>query len=81
MNFEQAAAAQQHIDTQIEGKRQEYADSSEGFNKVQGRFYQLGADVSRIEEAIAFNGGFKTECGQVIGFQIEPEDFRGIKRE
>jgi chromosome segregation protein len=55
VSFEQAAAAQQAIDTEIEGKRQEYADSSEGFNKVQGRFYQLGADVSRIEEAIQFN--------------------------
>ncbi len=55
VSFEQAAAAQQSVDTEIESKRQEYADSSESFNKVQGSFYQLGADVSRIEEAIAFN--------------------------
>jgi chromosome segregation protein len=55
VNYEQAAAAQQALDTEIEQKRQQYADRSEAFNEVQGQFYQLGADIARIEEAIQFN--------------------------
>jgi len=55
VQFEKAAADQQHVDTEIENSRNQYADQSEAFNEVQGRYYQLGADVARIEEAIAFN--------------------------
>ncbi len=55
VEFEQAAAAQQRLDTEIEQARQAHADQSEGFNGIQGKFYQLGADIARIEEAIQFN--------------------------
>ncbi len=53
--LEKAASEQQHIDTEIERKRSSHADASEEFNKVQGRYYQIGADIARIEEAIQFN--------------------------
>jgi chromosome segregation protein len=52
---ERAAADQQHLDTALENARQEHADQSEAFNTIQGRYYQLGADIARIEEAIQFN--------------------------
>ncbi len=55
VEFEQAAASQQHLDTEIEACRQAHADQSESFNEIQGRYYQLGADIARIEEAIQFN--------------------------
>ena len=55
VSFEQAAATQQHLDTEIEKARQAHADESESFNDIQGRYYQLGADIARIEEAIQFN--------------------------
>ncbi|MFU8815321.1 MAG: chromosome segregation protein SMC [Pseudomonadales bacterium] len=53
--LEKAAAEQQHIDTEIEQRRQKHADASEDFNRVQGRYYQIGADIARIEEAIQFS--------------------------
>ncbi len=53
--LEQAAAAQQRLDTEIEGARQAHSDQSEAFNEIQGRYYRLGADIARIEEAIQFN--------------------------
>jgi len=53
--FEQAAANQQRLDTEIEQCRQAHADQSEGFNEIQGTYYQFGADIARIEEAIQFN--------------------------
>ena len=46
---------QQRVETDIEKSRQEHADTGEQFNGIQGKFYQLGADIARIEEAIAFN--------------------------
>ena len=53
--LEKAASEQQHIDTEIERRRSRHADASEEFNKVQGRYYQIGADIARVEEAIQFN--------------------------
>jgi len=53
--LEKAASDQQHIDTGIERRRSKHADASEEFNRVQGRYYQIGADIARIEEAIQFN--------------------------
>ena len=48
-------AEQQGIETAIEESRQQHTDTSDQFNTVQGKFYQLGADIARIEEAIQFN--------------------------
>ena len=41
-----------HCDTVIEKLRTEFADQSDAFNVVQANFYQIGSDVSRIEQAI-----------------------------
>jgi len=53
--YERSAAIQQGLDTEIESSRQQHANNTESFNEVQGRYYQLGADIARIEEAIQFN--------------------------
>ncbi|HEX7034990.1 MAG TPA: chromosome segregation protein SMC [Pseudomonadales bacterium] len=53
--LEKAAAGLSHIDTEIERRRNRHADTSEEFNRVQGRYYQIGADIARIEEAIQFS--------------------------
>jgi len=55
VELERAAAEQQHIDTEIEARRQQHSENSDRFNRVQGRFYQAGADIARIEEAIQFS--------------------------
>ena len=52
---EKAIAAQREVEASIESSRQLHADNTDRFNEVQGQFYQLGADIARIEEAIAFN--------------------------
>jgi chromosome segregation protein len=53
--LDKAGSEQQHIDTGIEVRRARHGDASEEFNRVQGRYYQIGADIARIEEAIQFN--------------------------
>lgn len=39
-------------DTAIEKLRTEFTDSSDAFNQAQARFYKIGGDVARIEQAI-----------------------------
>ncbi len=52
---EKALAEQRELEAGIEKSRAQFSEQSEGFNRVQGEFYQLGADIARIEETIAFN--------------------------
>jgi chromosome segregation protein len=55
LDLERAIAEQRQFEANIEKSRQVHADSTDQFNAVQGQFYQLGADIARIEEAIQFN--------------------------
>ncbi|MCZ6854492.1 MAG: chromosome segregation protein SMC [Gammaproteobacteria bacterium] len=55
IELERVAAAQQTIDTDIEKHRALHTETSDEFSGIQGRYYQLGADIARIEEAIQFN--------------------------
>jgi len=52
---EKMIAAQRQVEANIESKRQLHADNTDRFNEVQGQFYQLGADIARIEETIQSN--------------------------
>ena len=52
---EKALAQQREMEANIEKLRQQHADSSEHFNTVQGRFYQLGSDIAKTEKTIQLN--------------------------
>ncbi|MDA1077116.1 MAG: chromosome segregation protein SMC, partial [Proteobacteria bacterium] len=53
--LEKAIALQRSLDASIERLRQDHSEGSDAFNREQGRYYELGASVARIEETIAFN--------------------------
>ena len=55
VELERVVALQQTVDTDIEKQRALHTEASDEFSSIQGRFYQLGADIARIEEAIQFN--------------------------
>ena len=55
IELERVVAAQQTVDTDIEKHRAQHVQAGDEFNGVQGHYYQLGADIARIEEAIQFN--------------------------
>ncbi len=55
VRLERAVAEQRALDAEIEKSRALHAEQSEEFNRIQGRFYQLGADIARVEEAITYN--------------------------
>jgi len=50
----QAAIADlRSIESSIESARATFTEKSDALNQVQGRYYQVGADISRTEQAIA----------------------------
>ena len=53
--LEALIAEQRNADSEIEKQRDQHADLTETFNRVQARFYSVGADISRIEQALQFN--------------------------
>jgi chromosome segregation protein len=52
--LEAAIAAQRHSEAQIQQQREAHVVANDGFNEVQGRYYALGAEIARLEEAIQF---------------------------
>ena len=52
LQMEAALADQRAIEAQLEKLRVSLTGANDAFNTVQGRYYQLGADVARIEQAI-----------------------------
>jgi len=51
-NLEAILTEQREAITQIESKREAYRDAGDNFNKVQGRFYSVGAEIARNEQSI-----------------------------
>ncbi|MBT6692957.1 MAG: AAA family ATPase, partial [Porticoccaceae bacterium] len=49
---EKFTAERSGCDTQIEKLRAQFTDQTDTFNKVQARFYSVGGEVTRIEQAI-----------------------------
>jgi chromosome segregation protein len=47
-------AEQRRLEAQIEADRDAHAEASDGFNAVQGRYYAVGAEIARLEQAIRF---------------------------
>ncbi len=56
LEMDQAAglARQRRIEADIEDRRAAYSDASDHFNQVQGRFYAVGSEIARAEQAIQF---------------------------
>jgi chromosome segregation protein len=51
--LQRAVAEQRRAEAEIERQRAAHTSANEAFNQVQARFYQVGAEISRHEQAIA----------------------------
>jgi chromosome segregation protein len=51
-SLEAAVAEQRSIESDIEKARVRHDESSDSFNQVQGRFYEVGATIARAEQAL-----------------------------
>jgi len=47
-------ARQRRLEADIEAGREAYTAASERFNQVQGRFYAVGSEIARLEQAIQY---------------------------
>ncbi|TVZ39113.1 condensin subunit Smc [Alteromonadaceae bacterium 2753L.S.0a.02] len=52
LKVEAQVTEQVRVDSSIEKHRTEYSEKSDAFNEVQGRFYSIGSDITRVEQAI-----------------------------
>lgn len=52
LRMESFITDQVNKDTQIEKYRSQYTELGDKFNEVQGRYYAIGADISRLEQSI-----------------------------
>ncbi len=50
--LESKLADQRNIESELEKLRDSLATANEAFNTVQGKYYKMGADVARVEQAI-----------------------------
>ncbi|KAA6184660.1 chromosome segregation protein SMC [Thiohalocapsa marina] len=55
VSLEARRAEQRGIEAEIEANRDAFADASDGFNAVQGRYYAVGSEIARLEQAIQFS--------------------------
>ena len=52
--LEAVIAQQRRLEAEIELEREKHVEANEQFNAVQGRYYAVGSDVARVEQAIQF---------------------------
>ncbi len=64
VELEARAAEQQNVDTQIEKKRENQIESNDKFNEVQGRYYGIGATISRLEQELQHRAERKIQLNQ-----------------
>ena len=47
-------ATQRRLEAEIEELRDAYTEASDQFNQIQGRYYAVGSEIARLEQAIQF---------------------------
>jgi chromosome segregation protein len=64
--LEARIAEQRRADAEIEQTRDLHIELSDKFNEVQGRYYGIGADIARLEQAIKHQSERKTQLQEDI---------------
>lgn len=52
LSIEALVTKRVNLDTSIEKNRAEYAEKSDTFNEIQGRYYSVGTDIAKVEQSI-----------------------------
>ena len=55
IELEKAIAEQRQTEAEIENRRKQLSERTDQVNRMQERFYQLGAEITRTEESLQFN--------------------------
>ncbi|AGA89745.1 chromosome segregation protein SMC [Thioflavicoccus mobilis 8321] len=75
VRLSESQAHQRRIEADLETQRDAYADASEAFNEAQGRYYEVGGAIARIEQAIQFMKETRTgQEGELARVRRELDD-------
>jgi chromosome segregation protein len=55
IQLEKTLAEQRSIENDIEKERDKFVDANDKINEIQGEFYKIGSELSRLEQTIKFN--------------------------
>ncbi len=55
-----------HLESTLEKNRERHVEANEAFSEVQGRFYGLGSDISRVEQSIQHARELRERQGQEL---------------
>ena len=76
--LEAEIARQRRLEADVETQRDAYSEATEAFNKVQGRFYGVGSEIARLEQAIGFATETRARQESELGRTArELEEIRG----
>ncbi|MEJ1463074.1 MAG: chromosome segregation protein SMC [Candidatus Sedimenticola sp. (ex Thyasira tokunagai)] len=53
-DLEAAVAKQRRLEAEIEQSREQHTEANDSFNEIQGRYYAVGSEIARLEQAIQF---------------------------
>lgn len=85
VKLESVHSEHQQVDTAIEQHRVEHSERNDAFNKVQGTYYSLGAEVARIEQTLKHTQErgrqLTADLEQTNAGLTEAESHLGIDRE
>ena len=68
--LEQVIAEQRSVEADLESNREQRTEANESLNTVQGQFYKLGSEISRLEQSIQH---------QKELFERQQNDLRGLE--
>ena len=85
VQLEANLAALRRLEAEIEVQRSRHAEASDAFNAVQGRWYAVGSEIARLEQALQFAaetrqrqerelGSVRRELDEAIGQQERDQD-------
>lgn len=67
--IEKIVADIRSVETEIEMSREQHAEDTEKFNEIQGRYYKLGGEISRVEQSVQhikeLNSRYEEELDEV----------------
>jgi chromosome segregation protein len=64
--LEAKVAEQRRVERDIEALRAQHAEGSDALNAIQGRYYQIGSDIARVEQRITHRRELRETSGREL---------------
>lgn len=71
LQLEQAVTARVNRESSLEALREEHGERSEHFNRAQGRYYEAGADIARVEQSLEHQRQRARQLGRELEQALE----------